>query len=167
MCRRSLSMKPVLFLGSILLLASGCQSTPVSKLNGMDNAGFMSLWNTYSHCRVASDVNAVDTDIQRLAEVAQSRNGNEGFVLPLPKEFTRLISSPTNRYAVDVRAMASACALHAGQLALDHGRVDLAREMFTSVVLLHQGSDSSYYLTQARTQLSEIERGVDLSLQSP
>jgi len=164
---RSLSKNAVLSFAGILLFVAGCQTSPISKSTGMDNAGFMSLWNAYTHCRIASDLNTVSMDIQRLAEGVQSRNGNEGFVLPLPKDLMRLINTPTNRYAVNVRAMASACSLHAGRLALDHGQVDLAREMFTSVVLLQEGSDSSYYLTQAKTQLSEIQRGVDLSLKTP
>ena len=152
---------------SLLLIFSGCQSTAALKSTGVDNTGFMSLWGTYTHCKVSSDINDVGSDVQTLGEAAQVRSGPDGFVLPLPKQVTRLISNPTNRYAVDVRAMASACSLHAGQLALDRGQLDVARDMFTSVVSLYPTGESSYYLTQAKTHLSEIENGIPLSLNTP
>jgi hypothetical protein len=82
----------------------------------------------------------------------------------LPKQLGRLVSNPTNRFAVDVRAMASACSLHAGQLAIAQGRVDLARDSFATVLTLHPSNDSSYYVTQAQSRLHGLERGIDVSL---
>jgi hypothetical protein len=127
----------------------------------------MKLWNTYAHCKQTSELSDVSTDVSKLADAVYFRYEDRGFVLPLPAKLKRLINHPTNRYAVDVRAMASACSLHAGELALDRGRIDLAQEMFTSVVSLYPQGDSSYYRTQANSYLSAIARGIDLTLRTP
>jgi hypothetical protein len=65
--------------------------------------------------------------------------------------------------AVDVNAMASACSLHAGQLALEQGQVDVARDLFSTVLALHSNEESNYYLVQAKSFLRDIERGVEIS----
>ena len=154
-------------LAGFMLVASGCQTSTGLKSAGLDNTGFMTLWDTYTHCRATSDLNDASTDTKNLEDAARSRYGHDGFVLPLPTKLEHLVANPTNRFAVDVRAMAAACSLHAGQLAVDRGRLDLARELFASVVSLHPHDDSSYYLSQAKTFLSELERGVDVSLKTP
>lgn len=149
-----------------MLLASGCQAGPQPKQAGLDNRGFMSLWETYSDCRIASDLNQANVAMKRLAGAAQTQEENEGFVLPLPSKLERLVTNPTYRLAVDVRAMAAACSLHTGQLALGQGRTDFARDAFASVVTLHR-EESSYYVLQAKTFLKELEQGVDVSLKTP
>lgn len=148
------------------LLLSACQAGPQAqtKTAGLDNTGFMSLWQTYSHCRLSSDVNETQNDMLRLTEAARLRYGNDGFVLPLPQQLHRLVNNPTNRFAVDVRAMASACSLHAGQLALEQGRPDLARDLLSTVLKLHSHEESSYYRTQAKTILDGLNQGFDVSL---
>lgn len=160
--------QPLAFgLVGVLLLASGCQTGPLIKHTGLDNTGFMSLWETYSHCKASSDLSLVRHDMRTLTEATQLRYGNEGFVLPLPTRLERLVTNPTNRFAVDVRAMASACSLHAGQLALEQGQIDLARTLFATVLTLHPREESSYYLLQAKTLLTELDRGIDVSLKTP
>jgi hypothetical protein len=146
------------------LFASGCQTGSPTPSTGLDNTGFMSLWQTYSHCRLSSDVSEAQYDMLRLTEASRRKYGNDGFVLPLPNKLNHLVSNPTNRFAVDVRAMASACSLHAGQLALDNGELDLAKDLIQTVVTLHPQEESSYYLTQAKTILNGLDRGFDVSL---
>ena len=148
----------------VVLFASGCQSNP-TKQTGLDNTGFMSLWERYSHCRLSSELGQVLVDSQNLTEATRVRYEEQGFVLPLPAKLERLVTDPTNRFAVDVRSMASACTLRAGQLALESGHVDLARDLFAAVLDLHQ-SEESYYRLQARTFLKELERGIDISLKT-
>lgn len=150
----------------VILLASGCQSSPSLKPAGLDNNGFMSLWETYTDCRTTGDLSQASSDVKRLTSGAQVRTAGDGFVLPLPKRVERLISHPTDRLAVDVRAMAAACSLRTGQLAMDKGRPELAREFFTAVLALEQ-EDSSYYVLQAKTFLTDLERGVSISLNTP
>lgn len=155
--------KLVLGLIGVIVLASGCQTNP-SKLPGLDNTKFMSLWQTYSDCKLASDFNQASSGLQQLssaASVSQNNDGYDGFVLPLPTQLERLVSNPSSRLAVDLQAMTAACSLHAGQLALHEGQVAAARSAFTSILTLHQDL-SPYYLLQAKRFLSELERGIDV-----
>jgi hypothetical protein len=154
-------------LAMMALLASGCQTASQTPRVGLDNNAFMSLWQTYSHCRLSSDVGEAQYDMLKLTEASSLRHGTDGFVLPLPKKLDQLVKNPTNRFAVDVRAMASACSLHAGQLALEKGERDLARDLFATVLTLHAEEESSYYLIQAKTILSGLDRGFDVSLTTP
>jgi hypothetical protein len=62
--------------------------------------------------------------------------------------------------------MTAACSLHTGQLALHQGRIDLARDVFSSVLSLEQDV-SPYYAMQARKFLTELEEGFDLALKTP
>lgn len=164
---RSAGRQLLLGLLGMLVLASGCQSAPAVKQAGLDNSRFMSLWETYTRCKGSSDLEQAARDARLLTEAAQLRTRHDGFVLPLPMKLERYVNHPTNRFAVDVPAMASFCSLHAGQLALDRGRVDVARDLFSAVLALYPPEESSYYLLQARTFLAELEHGLEVSLNAP
>jgi len=58
--------------------------------------------------------------------------------------------------------MVSACALHAGELALDQGHIDIARDLFVSVITLHDG-ENSYYVLKARNLLGRLGQGINVS----
>ena len=150
--------------GGMLLLV-GCQANLASKPTEFDNSHFMSLWETYSACKTASDLRQASSGMQRLTEIAVRKSnseGRDGFVLPLPSRLERLVSSPPSRLAVDVQAMTAACSIHTGQLALHEGSVDLARDAFSSVLTLGDGL-SPYYIRQAKRFLTELEQGVVVS----
>ena len=152
----------------VLLLASGCQTGAPIQTSGLDNSRFMTLWETYTHCKSTSDLSATRLDMGTLKEAALTDHQYEGFVLPMPVKLERLVTAPAARLSVDVRAMAASCSLHAGQVAMGQGRVDLAREAFSEVLTLHaQDETSSFYLAQARNFLAEIENGVQISLKTP
>ncbi|MEQ1794618.1 MAG: hypothetical protein ABL970_10540 [Nitrospira sp.] len=151
----------------VMLLASGCQNGAQIKTAGLDNPGFMNLWGTYTHCKSTSDLGETQLDMDKLTNAALARQGDEGFVLPMPERLEQLVATPANRLAVDVQAMAASCSLHAGQVAFGHGRIDLAREALAGVLTLHkQNEEPTYYFTQARKLLTEIETGVQVSLQT-
>jgi len=171
---RSLDLKQPCFtqtIGSLLtliLLMSGCQTGTPLKTAGLDNPGFMNLWGTYTHCKSTSDLSETQLDMGKLTNAALTRQADEGFVLPMPQGIERLVATPANRLAVDVQAMAASCSLHAGQVAFDHGRINLAREALTGVVTLHKhNEEANYYLAQAHKLLNEIETGLQISLQKP
>jgi hypothetical protein len=164
--RSTLSQTLAFGLVGVVLLASGCQTNPSPKSTGFDNMGFMSLWKTYADCKAASDLSQASLAMKKLAVATLPQEGSEGFVLPLPTKLERLVNSQPSRFAVDVQAMAAACALHTGQLALDQGRIDIARDMFASVVQLHQ-EKTSYYVLKAKAFLTKLERGIDVSLNTP
>jgi len=150
----------------MMLVVTGCQTAP-AKPAGLDNTGFMSLWETYTHCSASADLSEAYRDVRTLSQATHLRYGHDSFVLPLPSRLQQLVTNPTNRFAVDVRAMASACSLHAGQIALERGQIDLARELFATVLTLHPHEESSYYLVQARALLTALDRGIHVSLTAP
>lgn len=151
--------------GGMLFLV-GCQTNLVSKPTALDNSQFMSLWETYSTCRSASDLDEASSGMHRLSEAAAltsiNGDGHNGFVLPLPSQLERLVSTPPNRLAVDVQAMTAACSIHTGELALHKGSVELAHNAFSSVLTLGNGL-SPYYIRQAKRFLTELEQGVAVS----
>ena len=155
---------PLGLVGGMFLLV-GCQATLVTKPTDFDNSQFMSLWETYSTCRTASDLREASSGMHRLSEAAVLKTtgeGQDGFVLPLPSQLERLVSSPPSRLAVDVHAMTAACSIHTGQLALHAGSIDLAHDAFSSVLTLGD-SLSPYYIRQAKRFLTELEQGVAVS----
>lgn len=155
---------PLSLVGGMLLLV-GCQGTLVSKPTEFDNSQFMSLWETYSSCRTAADLREASSGMHRLSEAAASKSngeGQDGFVLPLPSQLERLVSSPPSRLAVDVQAMTAACSIRTGELALHEGSVDVARSAFSSVLTLGDNV-SPYYIRLATRFLTELEQGVAVS----
>lgn len=142
------------------VFTSGCTTGPSPQLLELKNSGFMSLWKTYADCKSTSDLPKATSDLALLRSASQEMN--EGFILPLPTQLERLVANPTNRVAVDVEAMAVACALHTGELALNQGQTDIARDLLVSVIKLHK-EESSYYVLKAKTLLAKIEQGVNVS----
>jgi hypothetical protein len=147
----------------VMIMVTGCTSSPSTQISESGNSGFMSLWNTYADCRSTSDLVQAESDLKQLRSAhVQEAGGYEGFVLPLPARIERLVSNPASRVAVDVEAMVSACALHAGELALDQGHIDIARDLFVSVITLNDG-ENSYYVLKARNLLGRLAQGINVS----
>lgn len=144
----------------IIAFASGCTTGSSSQLTELKNSGFMSLWNTYADCKSTSDLAQATSDLMQLR--AASQEVNEGFILPLPTHLERLVANPTSRVAVDIEAMAAACALHTGELAFDQGQTDVARDLLVSVIKLHR-EEGSYYVLKAKTLLAKLGQGVNVS----
>ena len=148
-------------LGAVVI-ASGCTTGPSSQLVELKNSGFMSLWNTYADCKSTSDLAQATSDLTQLRSASQIAETNEGFILPLPTHLERLVANPTSRVAVDIEAMAAACALHTGELALNQGQTDIAHDLLVSVIKLYK-EESSYYVLKARTLLAKLGHGVNVS----
>ena len=161
------SLREVLVVGLGLLgaavLASGCTTGPSSQLTELKNSGFMSLWSTYADCKSTSDLAQATSNLTQLRSASQMGAAtNEGFILPLPSHLERLVANPMSRVAVDVEAMTAACALHTGELALNQGQTDIARDLLVSVIKLHKEEDS-YYVLKAKTLLAKIGQGINVS----
>ena len=142
------------------VLASGCTTGSSPQLTELKNSGFMSLWNSYADCKSTSDLAQATSDLTQLRSANQE--ASEGFILPLPTHLERLVANPTNRVAVDVAAMAAACALHTGELALNQGQTDIARDLLVSVIKLQNG-EGSYYVLKAKMLLAKLGQGVSVS----
>ena len=152
---------------AVLCFVSGCQTNPM-KSSGIDNPGFMTLWGTYTQCRSTSDIGEAHAAMTTLSGAAQTSHRTDGFVLPLPQQLERYVTTPANRLAVDLRAMAAACSLHTGQVALGQGRVDVAKEALSGVITLHDKVDTeNYYVAKATKLLAELSNGIQVSLQAP
>lgn len=144
----------------VAFLTSGCTTGPSSQLAELKNNGFMSLWNTYADCKSTSDLAQATSDLTQLRSASQEMS--DGFILPLPTHLERLVANPTSRVAVDVEAMAAACALHTGELAFNQGQTDVARDLLVSVIKLHK-EERSYYVLKAKTLLAKLGPGVNVS----
>ena len=156
------AIRGVLVVGLLgaVVFTSGCTTGPSPQLLELKNSGFMSLWNSYADCKSTSDLAQATSDLKHLRSTSQE--ANEGFILPLPTHFERLVANPTNRVAVDVEAMAAACALHTGELALNQGLTDIARDLLVSVIKLHK-EEGSYYVLKAKTLLAKLGPGFNVS----
>ncbi len=119
----------------------------------------MSLWNTYAHCQSATDLEELKKDADLLTSAATRSLPQAGFVVPLPGKIERLVTTPSARFAVDVKAMAASCSLKAGQVAVGAQKIDVARMLLASV-LGYQEPDYAFYSSQARSILSSLDSPV-------
>lgn len=149
------------FLGSAVLF-SACSTSPSPQVNEARDSGFTSLWAAYGDCKSTSDLAKATTILDQLRSAGRLGHEKDGFILPLPNQIAHLVSTPTSRVAVDVEAMTSACALHTGELAFTQGYLDVARDLFTSIIRLHEGQNS-YYAVRAKTLLAKLEQGLTIS----
>lgn len=141
---------------SVVLILSGCQTTaPSPKSAALDNTSFMGMWSTYRHCEAAADLDSMRSDAHHLDSVVHQAVAGMGHEVALPQVMKRWISEPANRLAVDPKAMAVACNLHTGQVALSAGRYELADEMFQAVLNYPEGV-YPYYIKQAREGLAQL-----------
>lgn len=122
-----------------MAILGGCQSLQIAPAPAsLDNAAFMAAWDAYRHCQLGTDVDAMRADMQQLARVAQ----------------------PAPRLAADPKAMAASCALFTGHAALRAERMELAAEMFRTVLKNQSQQDYAYYVEQAQVGLNQVERAV-------
>jgi hypothetical protein len=146
-----------LIIGILGVLAVGCQSTTPARQTAADNGSFMGLWSVYSHCQSAKDFEELTHDAVVLSTSAKRTVSSDGFVLPLPGKLEQLVTTPSARLAVDVKAMSAACSLKAGQAAVEARRFDVAKELLRGILEYHPQSDYAFYTTQAKAILSEID----------
>lgn len=141
------------------LLLTGCQGGQPLKSASPDPMGFMSLWNTYAHCQNVINLEELKKDADLLASAATRSITQPGFVVPLPGKIERLVTTPSARFAVDVKAMAASCSLKAGQVAISVQRFDVARPLLASV-LSYQEPDYAFYSSQARSLLASLDNPI-------
>jgi hypothetical protein len=144
----------------ILVSVAGFQTSQPVQAAAIDNGSFMSLWSSYSHCQATTDIDQLREDALTLTNAANRSLTQEGFVLPLPGQLEKLVSTPAARFAVDVKAMAAACSLRAGSAAVEAGKVDLAKDLLQTILSYQPQSEYAYYALQAKALLSEIETNV-------
>ncbi|MBS0171920.1 MAG: hypothetical protein JSR62_16350 [Nitrospira sp.] len=149
---------------AMAMTAIGCQSNPTTTSVRYDNVRFMDVWSTYTHCLSTSEIQAALLDANKLRQVSQAQPTQSPLNNLLPAKLRSMVSQPASRLAVDVRAMAASCGLHAGDVAMSAGESDLAMDQFRDVLQSHAGSDYSYYTAQARERLSQLELTLQAAL---
>jgi len=149
-----------LMLVGILVSVAGFQAGQPVQAAAIDNGSFMSLWSSYSHCQATTDIDQLREDALTLTNAANRSLTREGFVLPLPGQLEKFVSTPAARFAVDVKAMAAACSLRAGSAAVVAGKLDIAKDLLQAVLNYYPQSEYAYYTLQAKTLLSELETNV-------
>ena len=142
---------------SILVSVAWFQTSQPVQAAAIENGSFMSLWRTYSHCQATSEIGQLREDALTLTNAANRSVTHEGFVLPLPGKLEQFVSTPAARFAVDVKAMAAACSLRAGSAALEAGKLDIAKDLFQTILRYQPQSEYAYYTLQAKALLSELE----------
>jgi hypothetical protein len=150
------SSKPVtpLLLAMLLVYLPACQTNGTLRQEGLDNAAFMKVWQIYTHCVTSSNLSSAQEDSLQLRTLSHTQDGSTGL--------KSAAASP--RLAVDLKAMAASCTLHAGDIAATSGRNDKARDMFLAVLNEHSEPLYAYYAEQARTRLLKLEIGLQASL---
>ena len=141
---------------TLLITLNGCdtgrQPTPSSL---SDNGPFMALWSTYTSCLRSEDLDAKRADAQRLIRAVHTIGSAED---PISLESHEPFhAGPSIRLSIDPGEMAAACALHAGQVAGEMGRLYMAREMFRMVIIHFPQPRYQYYAAQARRGLEHLE----------
>jgi len=149
-----------LILVGILVSVAGVQTSQPVQAAAIDNGSFMSLWSSYSHCQATTDIDQLREDALTLTNAANRSLTQEGFVLPLPGQLEKFVSTPAARFAVDVKAMAAACSLRAGSAAVEAGKLDIAKDLLQAVLNYKPQSEYAYYSLQAKALLSELETNV-------
>ncbi|HZS12851.1 MAG TPA: hypothetical protein VFA38_11420 [Nitrospirales bacterium] len=137
----------------IALTVTGCQSLKIQGSGALDNSTFMSVWSTYQHCEAGGDVETMRNDAFKLAQVARESVPMKPVV---PGALKQYVSDPPHRLAVEPSAMAAACGLHAGNAALEAGRMGVADEMYRLVLSYPEGR-YPYYVSQARAGLDHVK----------
>ena len=140
------------------LVNSGCDtgrqsSTPL--LN--DNGRFMDLWGIYTRCSHGEDLDAMRLDAQRLSLAGNMTDSAGNPISPENEEPASM--GPNVRLSADPSAMAASCALHAGEVAEERGRLSFAREMFQMILTNFPQPRYRYYAVQAREGLQRLDAG--------
>jgi len=132
-----------------MLFVAGCQTGmwPADKA-ALDQEAFERFWGLYQDCRTAD-----------LATI-----------LARTPQWERMAAPPSGqpvRLSVDPQALAAACAVNAGNLALAQGERELAVELFSLVLDRYTDTTYAFYAGQARDGLLRTVPGATTASASP
>jgi hypothetical protein len=150
----------LIFVGLVVSVA-GCQTGQTVQTSALENGSFMSLWSSYSRCQAITNIDELRADAATLTHAANRSLSHEAFILPLPSDLQQFVSTPAARLAVDVKAMAAACALRAGSAAIEAGKTDVAKDLLRTIINYQSQPEYAYYVLQAKALLSELERELE------
>jgi hypothetical protein len=158
------NMKSAVIALGLVMSLGGCQGAQVARTPAsLDNEGFMTAWDAYRHCQAGTNVDAMRHELQQLTRAASAQESADSLSAFLPDFVKRVMDKPASRLAADPKAMAAACALSTGQAALRAERMELATEMFQSVLKNQSQPELAYYVDQARIGLNQVEHGIQFA----
>lgn len=157
-------IKLIVLASALASTLTGCQSTGPIQSPGLDNSGFMNLWGTYKHCLSSTDAYTASSDANTLEQAGAGAQSRHDVEATAHSQFENLMPQPSPRLAVDVRAMAAACTLHAGHLAIASGKHELAHALLTSIVRNHTLPQFSYYHSRAQEELVNVKLNLQAAL---
>ena len=130
---------------------AGCQAVLPDGRVPTSEDRFQNAWSLYACCLKSSDPIETETAAGRLRRVVQVIDDARPKV---PGLIERFIDQPPSRLAADPKAMWAACTLHAARTAVTQGHEPAAIGLLHAVLAASSEAESSYYVAQARAQLS-------------
>jgi len=137
---------------------AGCQAIlPESRLSTSEDR-FQEAWSLYARCLKSSDLIETERTAGLLRRVVRII---DGATPSLPDLVGRFVDPPPSRLAAEPKAMWAACALHAARAAVIEYHAPAAIDLLQAVVAAYPEGESSYYVAQARMNLSHFDAFAD------
>lgn len=147
---------PIALVIIVAVCLQGCQSLGwLTGMRDLPEDHFQLLWSLYWRCSLEQDAREAQGLADRLSSAALA---NAGRSVPVPNVMAAWIEPLPVRLAVEPKAMAASCALHAGHLALQAGQSDRAHRLFSLVVRRFREPAYVFYGSEARASLELVER---------
>ena len=147
---------PRLFFLFTIAVLTACQAASNTPRAPGNNDRVMNLWSTYRVCMASSDFEEVQRASDELRIIRKQSEWYAGRHFSPAEDITPLSARAPSRLAVDVHAMAASCALHAGDIASEDGRDNIARQLY-SEVLSYEEPAYGCYIGQARSRLAQLQ----------
>ena len=155
---RHASLRLLLLFAIAVLPACQAASHTARPAGSIDRV--MNLWSTYRTCITSSDFEVVQQTSDQLRIVRKEVEWYAGRNFSPAEDSTQLSTQAPSRLAVDVQAMAASCALHAGDIASEDGRDNIARQLYGEV-LSYEEPAYSFYIGQARSRLAQLQHRLE------
>lgn len=152
------------FLLYVISLLTACQGAWNVSSPRTDNDRFMNLWSTYTICMASSDFEVVQRTSDHLRIVRKQSEWYAGTHFSADENVTPFSLQAPSRVAVDLHAMAASCAIHAGDIASEGGRENIARQLYSEVLSDYEETAYPFYVLQARSRLAELQSRLQLTL---
>jgi hypothetical protein len=144
-----------------IAVVTGCQAASHTARPPGNTDRVMNLWSTYKACIASSDFEEVQDASDQLRVVRTQGVESAGEQAPSAVHISQFSTQAPSRLAVDVHAMAASCALHAGDIASNEGRENIAKQLYREVVS-YEAPAYSFYIAQARSRLAQLQHRLEL-----
>lgn len=146
-----------IMLTALLAVLTGCQflQPPLQGEAAIDQPTFQRYVDDHAKCITSHNLFEIEAILTRLEQAPLPVSADQS-PIPVPDFLKSLMGKPVSRLAVDPKALAASCNLHAGRLAMKQGDYPAARLLFSSLVQKYPESTYIYYVSQAYGALRDI-----------